>query len=116
MSAFAQIYFYWVTNQDKITLKVGATGSQNLKYTDRYTVDLNGLINFQITRSVGVNASVTYGYSPASMTYPKEPDFSNSLQTAFLSGGQSGASLSYLMGVNLRLGNSLRKIRDRRWD
>ena len=115
MGAFAQIYFYWVTNENRITLDATADVRHNYKYPERYQLNLTGSLRYQITKALAVNGMLQYNFNPFSMTYPKEPDYSNPLQSQFL-GGSSGSSFFYQVGVDLRLGNSWKKMRDRRWE
>ena len=111
---FAKIYFYWVVLQDKITMSLNAGYDAKFKYKGYDTKSLSASFNYQITRTIGFNASIGYQFSQKSLTYPAKPDFSNPLQSLFLS-GQPGSSINYSMGINLRIGNSLRHTRNRRW-
>jgi hypothetical protein len=114
MGAFAQIYFYWVAMGDKLTMSLTNTTTEDFQHTNYYNTTLTGNIGYQINSVIGINGSSTYAYEPRSITYPANPSYTNPLQTLFLS-GQAGGSYGYSVGLTIKLGNSPRKIHDRRW-
>jgi hypothetical protein len=114
MSAFAQIYFYWVAMGDKLQSSLTSTTTDNLQHTNYYKETLSGTLKYQITSTFSINGSAAYIFEPRSMTFPANPNFSNPLQSTFLTDAP-GSSHSVTIGVTGNLGAILRHLRDRRW-
>jgi hypothetical protein len=114
MSAFAQIYFYWVALGDKLTSSLSSTTTDDLQHSNYYKTTVTGTLGYQFNSVLGVTGSANYIFEPRSITYPANPNFTNPLQSTFLT-DQPGGGYSYSVTLNIKLGNAIRKIRDRRW-
>jgi hypothetical protein len=114
LGAFSQIYFYWVGFGDRIQGSTSASYNENFKYKSYDSYSVNGSLTYNFNSIFSLTASIVYSDSPRSITFPGNPNYSNPLQSLFLS-GQPGSSVSYIFGFNAKLGNSVRKARDRRW-
>ena len=112
--AFAQIYFYWVTLQDRLTFTSNVGLSKNLTYRQYYNAAVSGSASFQATRFLSFNVTGSYSYQPKSLSFPQNPDYSNPIKSSFLT-GQAGKSFSFSYGVVVTLGNTTLKQRYRRW-
>ena len=114
-SAFAKIYFYWVFSDSKVSLALNTGISQNLKYNGYEQYSAGGTLSYQVNRAVRLNFIGGYTYTQKSLTYPGTPDLSNALQVQQMN-GQAGGNMSFQVGLDFTVGNSLRKTRDRRWN
>jgi len=114
LGAFVQVYFYWVTHQDKLIFSGSVTDTQNFNLKADNRILVNGSIKYEVNRVLGFRVGANYTYKPVSLTYPGNPDYSNPLRTMFLS-GQPGRSLSYNASISFTFGNSKKKSSDRRW-
>lgn len=113
-SVFAKIYFYWVLNQSKFSIKTTAGIEQNLKYRGYEKFNVDGTLGYQINKATKLTASAKYSYTANSLTYPLNPDLSNALQVSQMS-GVAGKALNMSLGLEFTIGNIKRKTRDRRW-
>ena len=113
-SAFAKIYFYWVLNDSKVSIKMNAGIDENLKYHGYEKFSGGTTLNFQLSRAMSLSLNGEYSYSANSLTYPQSPDLSNPLQSQMMS-GMAGKTITMSVGLSYTIGNSLRKTRDRRW-
>lgn len=111
--AFASIYYYWVLLKGKITATFSASG--NYLPGDSNYSSCNGNFNFsfQVTDALSFTVGGGVSYMQKSLTYPVNPDLSNSLQAQLL-GGQAGLSPNCSVGVNLSFGNRNQKGIDKR--
>ncbi len=114
LAVFSQIYLYWVTKSSKFNVTLINTVSENLKYKDNFGVNTSANARYQMNQALTFMGIFNYNYSNTSLTYPLNPDFSNPLQSQFLR-GQSGHNINLVFGVNVSIGNSPKKNRDRRW-
>jgi hypothetical protein len=110
-----QLYGYWLLLQDKASLTGSISANKNLSHAGYYSASSQLSFSFQISRGVRLSASGSYAYQARNMRFPGLPDFSNPLQTQFLS-GFSGGSYSTSLGVSFTLGKgSSIYARDRRF-
>jgi hypothetical protein len=112
--AFARVYAYWIFLENKATLKLNGGYEKNLKYSGYEKYNIGGSLNFQVNRSTKLNFIGAYNFVTKSLTYPGVPDFTNPIMVQQMT-GQSGKSLYMSVGIDVTIGNSLRKSRDRRW-
>jgi len=112
--AFARVYAYWSFLENKATFKLNGGYEKNLKYSGYEKYNIGGSLNFQVNRSTKLNFVGAYNFVTKSLTYPGVPDYTNPIMVQQMT-GQSGKSLYMSDGVDVTIGNSLRKSRDRRW-
>ncbi|MBS1961968.1 MAG: hypothetical protein JST04_07115 [Bdellovibrionales bacterium] len=112
---FAQMYANWMfaDSKAKFSLSGNVTTFPKFKGYEKYGTSSS--LYYQITPAIQVNGSYSLNYQKKSLTFPKNPDYTNPLQSMYLSGAP-GVSSSFSFGINVTLGNSLRKSRDRRWN
>ena len=113
-SAFAKIYFYWVFADSRVSLTTNAGFSQNLKYNGYEQYSAGSTLSYQVTRAVRLNFIGSFSYTQKSLTYPGTPDLSNALKVQQMN-GQAGSNMTFQVGLDFTIGNTLRKARDRRW-
>jgi hypothetical protein len=113
-TAFAKVYFFWTLNEGKTVIKLNAGIDQNLKYSGYQNYTFGSTFTFQLNRTTRLNLGGTYSYAAKTLTYPLNPDLSNPVNVQFMH-GQAGRNLNLNIGLNVTIGNSLRKTRDRRW-
>ncbi|MDH4469046.1 MAG: hypothetical protein QE271_13390 [Bacteriovoracaceae bacterium] len=110
-----QLYGYWLLLNDKASLTGSISASKNLSHAGYYSASSQLSFSFQISRGVRITTSGSYRYQAKNMRFPGIPDFSNPLQTQFLS-GYSGGSYSTSLGISFILGKgSSIYSRDRRF-
>lgn len=115
LSAFAKVYFFWTLNDGKTAIKLNAGIDQNLKYNGYQNYSFGSNFTFQLNRTTRLNIGGQYSYAAKTLTYPMTPDLSNPVNVQFMR-GQAGRNLNLQIGLNVTIGNSLRKSRDRRWN
>jgi hypothetical protein len=114
VSAFARLYAYWNSMDTRTSLRVYGGVETNLKYKGYNKFNLGATVSFQINRSTKLSLNGNYNFLTKSLTYPGSPDYSNPLMVQQMT-GQSGRSLTTSVGIDITIGNNLRKSRDRRW-
>ena len=112
--AFAKVYAYWTFLENRATLKLNTGVENNLKYKGYQKYTISGVMSYQLNRSTKVSFISSYNYLTKSLNYPGFPDYSNPLMVQQMT-GQSGKSLYMSVSLDVTIGNTLRKSRDRRW-
>ena len=112
--ALAEVNYYWVTDGDKLVLATTASYDQYFKYAKNLTVADSSSATYQVNRALQFNVTAGYEYSPVSMTYPGNPDFSNPLATGFLT-NPPGSSYSFTGGIKFTFGPTVNVNNDTRW-
>jgi len=115
LGVFAQVYLYWVTFRDKLMIGLSGTGTENIQHTNFYQATFAASATYQVNSIIGFTGQASYLIDPQSITFPGNPNYSNPLQSLFLS-GQPGSTSNFSFSMNLTLGNSRWKKRDRRWN
>ncbi len=114
-SVGAQLYTYWLILKQKASITGGLSARKNVSYRGYYSGSANLSFSYQITSGIAVNATGKYSYVKKSIDFPAVPDFSNPLQTQYLS-GYSGGSYSTSLGVSFNIGRGSQiRSRDRRF-
>jgi len=114
MTAFARIYSYWNFMDNRATLRLSTGVETNLKYKGYQKYNFGATMTFQLNRSTKLSFNGYYNYLTKSLTYPGVPDYSNPLLVQQMT-GQAGRSLYSSVSLDITIGNSLKKSRDRRW-
>jgi hypothetical protein len=114
VTAFARLYAYWNSVDTRTNLRVFGGYEANLKYEGYEKYNVGATISYQLNRSTKLSMSGYYNYLTKSLTYPGSPDFSNPLMVQQMT-GQAGRSLTTSVGIDITIGNTLKKSRDRRW-
>lgn len=111
---FAQVYANWIFLQSKAKFSLSGSVVNYPKFAGYQVYSGSSSFFYQVTPAIQLSGSYSAAYQKKSLTYPKAPDYSNPIQSSFLTGAP-GVSTSFSFGVNVTIGNSLRKSRDRRW-
>ncbi len=114
MTAFARVYSYWSFMENRATLRLSTGVETNLKYKGYQKYNLGATVTFQLNRSTKLSFNGYYNYMTKSLNYPGTPDYSNPLLVQQMT-GQAGRSLYSSVSLDITIGNSLKKSRDRRW-
>lgn len=102
-SLAAELYLYWLLLKDKASITTSLGGSKNISHDGYYKFNSSLSFNYQITSNIRFTASGSYGYLKKSIRFPGTPDYSNPLQTRYLS-GFAGGNFSTSIGVAFTLG------------
>jgi hypothetical protein len=118
--AFAKIYYYTVAAHGSLISSVSAGIDRNFKYADRSTVSAAASLSYYVNKSktIALNGTISRSFAKKETLYypgPNATPSTNFLQGVFQT-GQAGGVATYSVGVSLNLGNSAKKIRDRRWN
>lgn len=113
MSALAQLYLYWLLDQNKVSISTNLSASKNLTYRGYASYGATLSFQYQITPAIRFTTGGSYNYVTRSLSYPATPDYSNPAQTQYL-GGSAGANYSLNIGLGITLFNGLLHQRDRR--
>jgi hypothetical protein len=113
-SAFTQIAYVntFAKNQASFTVSGKALTHLNAPGYEEYS--LKGQVAYQISQKVTLKTSVKYKFAKKSLVYPKNPDYSNPAQVAFVESLAPGVNHTYSFGVSFHLGNQKRSF-DKRW-
>ncbi len=112
-AVFGSIYSYWVLSKNRITATLSASGNYYPAYGAYSTCNGNFNVTLQATDALSFSFGGGINYMEKSLTYPANPNLSNSLQAQLL-GGQAGISPSCSGSVNISFGNRNRKGIDKR--
>lgn len=110
-----RIYLYWLFDHDKMSLNSSLGGEKNISHTGYYNG--SAYLNFQYHINDHISAGVggVVGFTAKNMRFPGTPDFSNPLNTKYLSGYSGGYYQTFIsINVNLGKGGTISS-RDRRF-
>jgi hypothetical protein len=113
-SARASLSAYWAVFDSKVILSGTGRVSVFPKFTGYENYSGTGSVRYRFSRSFSANSNYSIGYRKKSFTYPANPDYSNPLQTQFLTSAP-GITTQLSFGLTITLGNTARKSSDRRW-
>jgi hypothetical protein len=114
VSAFAQIYLYWLFQDGKWGYTLVGAAEKYFNYGGVYGAGAYTSLSYQLNAVTRVGLSGAVNYYPKSLTYPRAPDFSNPILVSSMK-GQAGRSTFFQIDLAMTIGNSRLKIRDRRW-
>jgi hypothetical protein len=111
---FSEVGTYWTLFNSNFVLSARGRVKLNTAYQDYSIFSGNLAAQYKISKVVALNAEYALSYHKKSLNFPKNPNYSNPLQTQFLTGAP-GKNTTFSVGISVNIGNGDRKSSDRRW-
>jgi hypothetical protein len=111
---FSEVGAYWTLFNSNFVLSARGRVKLNTAFQDYSIFSGNLGAQYKISKIVALNADYALSYHKKSLNFPKNPNYSNPLQTQFLTSAP-GKNTTFSIGISVNIGNGERKSSDRRW-
>jgi len=113
-SLFAEIYSFYIADGERGFVRMNLGFEKNLKVPGCEVYHLRGSVNLNLNKVVRLRFDGLLKYLIKSLVFPASIDYSNPIQLMMMN-SQPGRSVDYVIGLDVTIGNSSKKIRNRKW-